>query len=207
MIPVQSGHCIAPEHVYGDVSAGLLRLHTIVAVVEVRGNAVLSRGCPQPGHVRVREAVGQGDVVHMQVVPIEQVHERAAPGQDQRRLFRQRSLHGPLRAHQPDRRVHADLFGDRPARVHVYDAAQAVHARGDGAIRHRPVVRGIEDGEQAHKVRSAIDRHAVERHQIVLMVAALNVDARVDLGVCLHARKHLHEMQRVGVSENRRHQG
>ena len=59
---------------------------------------------------------------------------------------------------------------------------------------------GVEDRKESQQVGNVVEGHAVDADVVVLVVAALNVYARVELPICLYAGQRLHVVYGVGVS-------
>ena len=64
---------------------------------------------------------------------------------------------------------------------------------------------GVEDREHSEQMRGVVHRHTAQLHNVVRVVATLDVGAAAKLGVGLHAGQHLREVHRVGVAEYLRH--
>ena len=94
--------------------------------------------------------------------------------------------------------------GQRVGSTHVYLSAQPV---GRGCLGlglaelHLLEVGGIEHREETQHVGCVVDGHAIHAHQVVLYVAAGDVESGVVFGVGLHARQQLGVVQRVGVAQ------
>ena len=73
-----------------------------------------------------------------------------------------------------------------------------------GSERHGGIVRGIEDREDAQHVGRIVDGHSLNGKDVVRLVAALDVQPRIQLAACLHSWQHLGIVDGIGIAKHLR---
>jgi len=195
-----------------EVSRRIEREEThLIAAVEAGDEQLVAIGeLTEVGQVKIHEMIPERIIVHLHELTVEPVDIGRAGREPQGMFLTHGDGEGDIRVDDADVTGEAEAFGLGVERTHIDPSAYAVvHRAGvlGGLQRDRAEMRTDESGEQPHEVIRIIDRCLVDRDERLIIVAPVYPQTGGHLVIGLDARQALEVPDRIGRTEELRHEG